>query len=339
MSPPRKSGRESTERDRAVVVSPDGGIPRNKRHLMTFPVMAPRVPRAPIDRQRYKLSVVIPCYNESATIAPLLARIARVDMPQMEVIVVDDGSTDGTTDLLRGDLSHVIDRLIIHRKNLGKGAALRSGFREATGDIILIQDADLEYDPEDYPRLVQPILERGADVVYGSRFAGSGGQPVLSFWHVLANRLLTLLSNCFTNLNLTDMETGYKVFRRDVIQAIALRENRFGCEPEVTAKLARAGCVFYEVAIHYRGRSYAEGKKIGLKDAVRALYATVRYSLAPQLPAAGPLASQPPASVDELISDREPREESDIARVQPAAKPALPPMASPVEHGIESSIS
>jgi len=306
---------------------------------MTFPVMAPKAPQAPIDRQRYTLSIVIPCYNESATIAPLLARVARADVPHMEVIVVDDGSTDGTTDLLGGDLSHAIDRLIVHRKNLGKGAALRSGFKEATGDIILVQDADLEYDPEDYRRLIQPILERGADVVYGSRFAGSDGQPVLSFWHVLANRLLTLLSNCFTNLNLTDMETGYKVFRRDVIQAIALRENRFGFEPEVTAKLAKSGYVFHEVPIHYRGRSYAEGKKIGLKDAVRALYATVRYSLFPQLPAIGSLASRPPAPAGELISDREPRDGPDIPRVQTATKPPLSPIASAVEHGIESSVS
>jgi len=237
-------------------------------------------PRAPIDRDRYKLSIVIPCYNEALTIATLLARIGRARVPRKEVIVVDDGSTDGTPGLLGGDLAPAIDRLIILPRNGGKGAALRAGFAKATGDIVLVQDADLEYDPADYGRLIAPILEQGADVVYGSRFVGSGQHRVLLFWHRVANRVLTLLSNCCTNLNLTDMETGYKVFRRDVIQAVELREDRFGFDPEVTAKLAKAGCVFYEVGIGYHGRTYAEGKKIGARDALRALFAIFRYSLA-----------------------------------------------------------
>ena len=238
-------------------------------------------PRAPIDRESYRLSIVIPCYNEAATIAELVARVRRSAVPRQEVIVVDDGSTDGTADALRGVLADRIDRVIFHPENRGKGAAVRSGIAAATGDLVLIQDADLEYDPADYPRLVQPILENGADVVYGSRFTGSDAHRVLLFWHMVANRLLTLLSNGFTNLNLTDMETGYKVFRRDAIQAIEIREERFGFEPEVTAKLARRGCIFYEVGIRYHGRTYAEGKKIGLADAFRALYAIIRYTVFP----------------------------------------------------------
>jgi glycosyltransferase involved in cell wall biosynthesis len=238
-------------------------------------------PRAPIDRESYRLSIVIPCYNEAGTIAQLVARVRGAAVARQEVIVVDDGSTDGTAEALRGALADQIDRVIVHPKNRGKGAAVRSGIAAATGDLVLIQDADLEYDPADYPRLIQPILENGADVVYGSRFTGSDAHRVLLFWHMVANRLLTLLSNGFTNLNLTDMETGYKVFRRDVIQAIDIREERFGFEPEVTAKLARRGCIFYEVGIRYHGRTYAEGKKIGLADAFRALYAIIRYTVLP----------------------------------------------------------
>ena len=238
-------------------------------------------PRPPLDRESYRLSIVIPCFNEAATIAELVDRVRRSAVPRQEIIVVDDGSTDDTPALLRGELASRVDRVIFHPKNRGKGAAMRSGIAAATGDIVLVQDADLEYDPADYPRLIAPILESGADAVYGSRFAGSDAHRVLFFWHMVANRLLTLLSNGFTNLNLTDMETGYKAFRRDVIQAIDLKEERFGFEPEVTARLARRGCIFYEVGIRYHGRTYAEGKKIGLADAFRALYAIIRYTVLP----------------------------------------------------------
>jgi glycosyltransferase involved in cell wall biosynthesis len=195
-----------------------------------------------------------------------------------EIIVVDDGSTDGTRELLRGDLAGLVDRVVFQERNQGKGAALRAGFREATGRIVVVQDADLEYNPDEYPKLMDPILRHGADVVYGSRFAGGEARRVVYFWHMIANRFLTLLSNCFTNLNLSDMETGYKAFRREVIQAVQIEEDRFGFEPEITAKLAAKHCVFYEVGISYFGRTYEQGKKIGFKDAVRALYVILRYS-------------------------------------------------------------
>ena len=226
-----------------------------------------------------KLSVVIPVYNEAATISELIGRVQSVDLPK-EIIVVDDGSTDGTRDALaRMEKQHDNLRVFLQKKNRGKGAALKVGFRHATGDFVLVQDADLEYDPSDYPVLLKPLVEGKADVVYGSRFLTTKEHRVLFFWHSVGNRLLTLLSNMFTNLNLTDMETGYKVFRREVIQAIQLEQNRFGFEPEVTVKIARMKLRIYEVGISYYGRTYEEGKKIGWKDGVKALWCIIKYSI------------------------------------------------------------
>ena len=225
-----------------------------------------------------KLSVVIPCYNEVKTIAEILAAVLRTETFVLEVIVVDDYSTDGTRELLEGELSEQIDQLILHPVNRGKGAALRSGIEKATGDIVIIQDADLEYDPTEYPGLVAPIVAGKADVVYGSRFIGAEPHRVLYFWHRLGNGLLTLLSNMCTNLNLTDMETCYKVFRREIIQSIAIEEDRFGFEPEVTAKLARMNIRIFEVGISYYGRTYQDGKKIGWRDGISALYCILKYN-------------------------------------------------------------
>ena len=225
------------------------------------------------------LSVIIPVYNEAATLQNILRAVHEAPVEDKEIIVIDDASTDGSRELLEDSLRNQYQRLITHDVNQGKGAALRAGIAAATGDIVLIQDADLEYDPQEYSRLIKPIVEDKADVVYGSRFFSHGPHRVLYFWHYLGNRFLTLCSNMFTNLNLTDMETCYKVFRRELIQSLPLQENRFGFEPEVTAKLARVpGIRVYEMGISYYGRTYHEGKKIDWKDGVRALWCIVKYS-------------------------------------------------------------
>jgi glycosyltransferase involved in cell wall biosynthesis len=226
----------------------------------------------------FRLSVVVPVYNEVNTLGEIVARI-RASFIEKEIILVDDGSTDGTRDLLARLEGQADLRIFYHPENRGKGAALRTGFGHAQGDVVIVQDADLEYDPAEYPRLIQPIVEGAADVVFGSRFLPQGPHRVLYFWHSVANRLLTTLSNMFTGLNLTDMETCYKVFRREVIESIlpTLKENRFGIEAEVTAKVARRKFRIFELGISYFGRTYGEGKKIGIRDAFRALWCIVRY--------------------------------------------------------------
>ncbi|HOF61338.1 MAG TPA: glycosyltransferase family 2 protein [Candidatus Latescibacteria bacterium] len=225
------------------------------------------------------LTIIIPVYNERQTLLAVLKRIDAAPSLGLakEIILVDDGSKDGTRELLQ-QLDASKYRVVLHERNQGKGAALHTGFKHATGDIVLVQDADLEYDPDDYPKLLRPFLEHDADVVYGSRFVGGESHRVLFFWHSVANRMLTYLSNMFTNLNLTDMEVCYKAFRREVIQSLDLREKRFGFEPEVTAKIAKIPKLrVYEVGVSYDGRTYEEGKKIGLKDAFRALWCIIKY--------------------------------------------------------------
>ena len=222
-----------------------------------------------------KLSVVIPAYNESTTLIEIIKRVRNTPFDK-EIIIVDDCSTDGTRELLQEIDSESDIRVFYHKTNKGKGAALRTGFKKAVGDIVIVQDADLEYDPADYVRLVDPIIRDKADVVYGSRFLG-GPHRVLYFWHSVANTILTFLSNMMTNLNLTDMETCYKVFRREIIQSITLTSNRFGIEPEITQKIARLNVRVYEIPISYHGRTYGEGKKIGWKDAISAIYHIIKY--------------------------------------------------------------
>lgn len=225
-----------------------------------------------------KLSVVIPCYNEVKTLREIVSAVRNSGYKDLEIIVVDDCSTDGSRDLLKGELSDAVEKVLFHEKNQGKGSALRTGFQAATGELVIVQDADLEYDPREFWKLATPILEGRADVVYGSRFAGGESHRVLYYWHSLGNAFLTTLSNMFTNINLTDMETCYKMFRREIIQGLDLKENRFGFEPEVTAKLARKGVRIFEVGISYSGRTYEEGKKIGWADGVRAIYVIVKYN-------------------------------------------------------------
>ncbi|MFP4087616.1 MAG: glycosyltransferase family 2 protein [Desulfobacteraceae bacterium] len=226
-----------------------------------------------------KLSIIIPCYNEKLYLPELLSKVKESAVRDKEIILVDDGSDDGTDQLIRDQLAGEVDKVVYHTHNRGKGAAVRSGLAHVTGDVVIIQDADLEYDPVVYPKLMAPIAEGKADVVYGSRFIGEGPHRVHLFWHYVGNKCLTLFSNMFTNLNLTDMETCYKVFRSDIIKTLSIRQNRFGIEPELTARIAKKKCRVYEVGIPYYGRSYAEGKKIGWKDGFKAVYVIVKYGL------------------------------------------------------------
>src|SRR5438309_1084571 len=226
-----------------------------------------------------RVSIVIPCYNEKDTIEKIVEAVRAAAIENREIIVVDDCSQDGTQAVLKEKVSQMVDRIIYHQANRGKGAALRSGFAAATGDIILVQDADLEYSPEDYPMLLEPLMSGKADAVIGSRFMGGRPHRVLFFWHMVGNKFLTLLSNMLTNMNLTDVETGYKAFKAPLIKSIQIEEDRFGVEPEIIAKLARMGCRIDEVGISYSGRTYEEGKKINWKDGLRAIYAIFKYNL------------------------------------------------------------
>ncbi len=226
-----------------------------------------------------KLSIIIPCFNEINTIGLIVDSVRNIPYDNKEIIIVDDCSTDGTAEKLKEEIEPYVDKVIYHHINRGKGAALRVGIKDSTGDIIAIQDADLEYDPKYIPMIIQPIIEDKADVVYGSRFMGGNPHRVLYYWHSVGNKILTGLSNMFTNINLTDMETGYKVFKREIIKSIIIEEDRFGFEPEVTAKIAKMKCRIYEIGIPYYGRTYMEGKKIGWKDGVCAIKCIIKYNL------------------------------------------------------------
>lgn len=226
-----------------------------------------------------KVSIVIPCYNERDTLEEIVRAVLASPVEDKEIILVDDCSTDGTREVIEERVRDKVTTVLYHERNQGKGAALRTGFGAVTGDVVIIQDADLEYDPQEYPTLLQPILDGRADVVYGSRFMGGQAHRVVYFWHMVGNKFLTLCSNMFTDLNLTDMETCFKVMRTDVLRQIQIQENRFGFEPEITAKLAKLHVRMFEVGISYYGRTYAEGKKIGWKDGVRAVLAIVKYNV------------------------------------------------------------
>lgn len=225
------------------------------------------------------LSVIIPCFNEKNTIKEIIFAVRNSSYQHQEIIIVDDFSSDGTREILQNEIEPLVDKVIYQTHNQGKGSALRTGIASASGDMIIIQDADLEYDPKEYLKIITPILENKADAVYGSRFISGESRRVLYFWHRVANFILTTLSNIFTNLNLSDMETCYKAFRSDIIKNIKIEENRFGFEPEITAKIAKTKCRIYEVGISYNGRTYEEGKKITWKDGFRALYCIIKYNL------------------------------------------------------------